>query len=175
MSTKTATKAEGEAMPNAQGTDTALVPQGAEALSVAQVAATGLSQETAERLSIELREKLAQLTMGIDEKIAAGKILQRGDAFNIIDATIIQYTDKATGEESDKHIFVLEFPQGDIQVIMQSDSDVRRRLSSTFQDGRALGLRVVCGPYKMIEKQTGKPQPALIFEKQPGFAARAVA
>lgn len=133
-----------------------------------------LSRETVDKLSLELTETLHQVTLGLDDKIKVSKIFDRGDSFKVIDATTLtEYLDKRTGEISSKHIFVLEFPQGDVQVIMQSDAQPRARLVKLFSTARALGARAEAGPYKMEKKEVGQPQPAFIFEKQPGFQARA--
>ncbi len=91
----------------------------------------------------------------------------------IVDAmTINDYEDRNTGELSTKYVFILEFPQGDVSAIMQSASRARAEIAETFQLARALGGKAHMGPYKMEEKNTGKPQPALIFVRQPGFEAR---
>ncbi len=140
------------------------------------IGSLGLSQATVERLTLELKEKLHSITIGMDDRTKASNILKRGDAFNVIDAvTIADWEDKTTGEVQTKHIFVLEFPQGDVQVIMQSHTRNRAEIAKAFELARALTGRALMGPYKMVEKSTGKPQPALVFERQPGFQARAMA
>lgn len=132
----------------------------------------GLSQSTVERLALELKEKLHAISIGLDDKTKASMIMKRGDVFTIIDAFMIKgFVDKNTGDISDKMVFVLEFPQGDMQVVMQSDTRPRREIVETFEIARALSGHAKFGPYLMAEKDTGKPQPALIFVRQPGFKA----
>lgn len=178
MSTKTV-KAAGDsvssdtmkpATENGQGSG----EQESTGLALSKVLGMGLSRETAEKLAIELREKLHSIQLGLDDKTKASNILKRGDPFTIIDAIIVRdFLDKRNGEISDKMVFVLEFAQGDTQVVMQSDTRQRRELAETFAAARALGARCEMGPYTMEEKETGQPQPALIFVRQAGFRARA--
>lgn len=178
--------AKGVAAPKNETQSEAQPGQGGQALATvsderqdigAVIGGLGLSQATVERLTLELKEKLHSITIGMDDRTKASSILERGDSFNVIDAvTIDDWENKDTGEIQKKHIFVLEFPQGDIQVIMQSHTRNRGELAETFALARALTGKAVMGPYKMIAKPiAGRPQPALIFERQPGFQARAMA
>lgn len=133
----------------------------------------GLSRETVDKLSLELSETLHQVTMPLEDRVKASKIHQRGESFMIIDATTIRdFEEKRTGDISDKHVFVLEFATGDVEVIMQSDAKPRRRLADMFSLARSLGRSALAGPYRIEAKAVGQAQDALIFEKQPGFQAR---
>lgn len=182
MSTKTAKDAASGAVSNetekkdetATGQELATTDQRQDIGAV--IGGLGLSQATVERLTLELKEKLHSITIGMDDRTKASAILERGDPFMVIDAvTIEDWENKDTGEIQKKHIFVLEFPQGDVQVIMQSHTRNRGELAETFALARALTGKAVMGPYKMAAKPVaGRPQPALIFERQPGFKARAM-
>lgn len=179
MSKSTATKAGSEGVSKSalatQDSQSQTGQSDSTAVALSTLAAQGLSQETVEKLALELKEKLYQISIGLDDRIKASKIMQRGSEFTLIDAFIVKdFVDKRNGDISDKMVFALEFPQGDVQVIMQSDTRFRRELAETFQLARALGGKARFGPYLMIEKDTGQPQPALIFEKQPGFKAEVV-
>lgn len=166
-------KTEGEAPSNDQAIAKQETASGeAPGLALSAIASLGLSQATVEKLALELKEKLHSATIGLDDRVKAGKIMERGDQFMIIDAfTVVDYLDKSSGEVSDKHVFVLEFLQGDVSAIMQSTTGPRKEIADIFQLARALGGKALMGPYKMEEKNTGKPQPALIFARQPGFKA----
>lgn len=136
-----------------------------------------LSVATREALAGELAELMHQVQEGFGELTAPGEVFKAGEVFDVIDAiTINDYLDMRTGEEVAKHIFRLQYPDGRVVCVMQSDARPRRVLARTFAVGRALGDPVVAGPYKYVKKAIkNQIQAAYIFEQQPGFRVRPVA
>jgi len=131
-----------------------------------------LSPEAQDRLMQELQESMHQVAEGFGSLVAPGDIAKQGEPFSVIDAiTVPDYLDRRTGEEKVKHIFKLEFPDGRVQLTMQSDARPRRMLARSFQIARTLGQRIKAGPYLYEQKVIpNQPQPAWIFAQQKGFS-----
>lgn len=129
-----------------------------------------MSQEETDRLLRELNESLYQAEQGFGQLTKPSEIAASEQAFTIIDAaTINNFLDTATGEESVKHVFRLQFDDGRVAQIMQSNSRPREVLADCFIKARALGARLAMGPYKLVAKAGKQIQPALIFEQQSGW------
>jgi hypothetical protein len=138
---------------------------------VAGVLDLQLSQETRDALTAEFLDALHQVQDGFGELTAPGKIFDMGLPFHVIDAaTITDFEDQTTGEVKTKHVFRLEFEDGTVRNVMQSDARPRRVLASVFTSSRKLGARLKAGPYKYEKKAIPRQlQPAFIFTQQPGF------
>lgn len=135
-----------------------------------------LSQEMRDSLTAEFLDALHQVQEGFGELTAPGDIFATGLPFFVVDAaTIEDYEDQSTGEVKIKHIFRLEFADGTVKSVMQSDARPRRVLAKAFTSVRKLGARMKAGPYmfekKLIPRQI---QPAFIFRQMPGFKAAPV-
>lgn len=130
-----------------------------------------LSQESLDAMTKELREALHQIANGFGELTAPGIIFGMDQPFYVIDAfTIDDYVDQTTGEEKTKHVFRLEFGDGVVRSVMQSDARPRRVLAKAFMLATGLGGRLKVGPYKFDKKAIPRQiQPAFIFSPQPGF------
>lgn len=136
-----------------------------------------LSQTTVDELSQELRDALAQIDSGFGDLTAPGTIAAMNQAFNVIDAfTVPDYEDRSTGEIKTKHVFRLQFTDGVIRTVMQSDARPRKILARAFTLARQMGGRLEVGPYMFKSKPIpGRPQAAWILEQQSGFSQRAYA
>lgn len=137
--------------------------------------ALALSQEMQDQLLRELQDALHQVSEGFGDLAKPTDICDRGEAFYVVDAiTIDDYLDKRKGEILTKHIFKLQFEDGRVALVMQSDARPRRTLAKQFTTARALGCSAIAGPYKYDKKAIpGQPQAALIMVQQPGFQAKA--
>jgi len=137
--------------------------------------AAALPQTKRDELALELQEALYQIEQGFGELTSPTKIYEMDQVFWVIDAiTIHDYVDPSTGEVKTKHIFRLEFESGNVVTTMQGDARPRSILAGAFIKARALGGRIKAGPYKYYKKRIlNQIEPALIFQQQPGFEARA--
>lgn len=134
-----------------------------------------LSQSRKEDIIIRLRGLLGQVAEGFGDMTKPSDIFKMDQPFYVIGAsTIDDYVDTNTGEVKTKHIFRLEFENGLVKNIMQSSARPRAVLAECFVLAAQIGGRLRCGPYKFTEKNTRKPQPALIFSEQQGFQCRPV-
>lgn len=135
-----------------------------------------LSQQMQDQLMLELQDALHQVQEGFGELSKPRDLFAQEAVFDVVDAiTISDFEDRRSGEVLTKHIFKLQFPDTRIALVMQSDARPRRILAQAFARARALGGRIVCGPYKFGQKTIpGQPEPAMIFVQQPGFEAKAV-
>jgi len=156
---------------NVENDKTALVVTGDGDVSGSLLLA--LSQDAQDEAMRTLIEGLHQVQEGFGELTKPGDIFNMDRSFNVIDATTINdFTDQNTGEVKTKHIFKLEFSEGDVRLVMQSDARPRAILASVFTRARLLGERIVAGPYKFSRKPIPRQiQPAYIFTQQPGFYA----
>lgn len=176
MSEKTAKKAAGEAVRDGAteqtaNQSTALTVSGDG--DVSGPLSLALSQSAQDDVVRGLLESLHQVKEGFGELTKPGDIFMMDRPFYVIDAmTIADFVDQNTGEVKTKHIFKLEFNEGDVKMIMQSDARPRAILASVFSQARLLGERIAIGPYRMQKKEIPRQiQPAYIFVQQPGFFA----
>lgn len=175
MPSKTA-KAEGVAVSDKDPNATAN-PQTETALTttregdVAGPLALALSSDATDRILAELSDALHRIEEGFGNLTAPGAIAVADRPFVIVDAmTVDDFVDKTTGETKVKHIFKLQFPDGDVKLTMQSDAGPRRILADAFRKARLVGHTLTVGPYKYVKKTIpGQIQAAYIFEQQPGF------
>lgn len=132
-----------------------------------------LSQTKQDELILAFQESLHQVQEGFGELSKPRDLFAQGMPFNVIDAiTIDDFEDKRKGEILTKHIFKLEFEDGRVALVMQSDARPRRILAQTFARARALQVKAKAGPYKFAQKPIpGQPEAAFIFVQQPGFYA----
>lgn len=176
MSDKTAKKAAGEAVSNdaTAGTanqETALTITGDGDVSGSLMLA--LSQSGRDEALRQFMEELHRVQEGFGDLTAPGDVYKMDRPFDVVDATTIpDFVDRKTGEVKVKHIFKLQFPEGDIKMVMQSNAGPRATLASLFASARLLGERITAGPYRFAQKDTGQIQPAYIFVQQAGFAVR---
>ena len=135
--------------------------------------ALALSQSLQDEAMQKLIESLHQVKEGFGDLTKPGDIYKLDTPFNVIDATTItNFVDQNTGEEKIKHVFKLEFPDGTVRLVMQSNARPRAILAEVFTQARLLGERIVAGPYKFEQKPIPRQiQAAYIFKQQPGFYA----
>lgn len=176
-------KPQGEAVSSNQETakETALQPQQAQQQQlevsgdgdVSGSLALALSQVTQDQAVKDFLESLHQVQEGFGDLSKPGDIYDRQEVFEVIDAvTIEDYEDRRKGEILTKHVFKLQFLDGRIAFVMQSNARPRKMLALMFTSARLNGIRAIAGPYKFVKKVIpGQPQAAYIFEQQPGFRA----
>jgi hypothetical protein len=134
-----------------------------------------LSQGMRDELVRELLESIARVKEGFGTLVKPGTLYDQGRSFHVIEAfTVNNFVDRDTGEIRTKHLFKLQFDEGDVATIMQSDTGPRGELAGLFTRARALGGKIMAGPYKFETKDTKRPNPAFIFVQQPGFDIVAV-
>ena len=133
-----------------------------------------LSQTARDDAMRQFMEELHRVQEGFGDLTKPGDIYKMDRAFDVIDATTItDYVDQKTGEVKTKHVFKLQFAEGDVRMVMQSTAGPRAALASLFASARLLGERIAVGPYKFTEKAIPHQiQAAIIFVQQPGFAVR---
>ena len=135
-----------------------------------------LSEGARDEVLKQFLETAHRVLEGFDDLTKPGDILKTDRAFDVIDAaTITDYVDKDTGEVKTKHLFKLQFPEGDTRMVMQSTAPPRAAVADLFTLARQTGQGIVLGPYKFGTKNTGRIQPAIIFVQQPGFKLRSKA